>query len=570
MSNPLTPQADCIIEEQMKNYLYTDGSKVEGPCGLSTGAGKLTFLDLGGVTISNYLGTSTPSISNNDINITTGTLYDLKLSDGTWIPNPADGYDISKNENHATPSNLTESTQNDLNTLQDLGFTAVIVNEFDPVDRIPYDVYRKPIYEPLGSEFSVVEYPPGLYTLNDGGKIDFNSIRDKHMLDSEENPDVGIESPGSWTLGSGVSISNNKIVVDGTQGAPTYAYILANTTLYNVNFRKFEAVYRCVSRTAGQHKVVLGGYDGSDYSITVGPMRIELVVSNPSSNNRLYYYFDKDFIGEVELLSVREIIKEPVKYHLDDEVLLNSDFEDGFTNGLANNWSKYESDNIAEEENNIIHGKHSAQKIVATAEIQNLGIEQSIDVDDCYINHFVWVFCSRNFGINGIRLQLTDNYDKYFTIPARVWIKIYCNSYPGAIGSKIFRIYVDPANVKEDDYIIVDDCSFRQTILNPYFLHMFNKNAVVGNEDNFPEVYSTGIRSGNNNYDMLNPYKWVFEELNPTYLSTYLQTAFINKLFMKLIKNDDGDIIALKNILSYKDKLTGIDLKRVERYFGGE
>ena len=96
---------------------------------------------------------------------------------------------------------------------------------------------------------------------------------------------------------------------------------------------------------------------------------------------------------------------------------------------------------------------------------------------------------------------------------------------------------------------------------------MFNKNAVVSNGDGFPEVYSTDIRMGNNNYDMLNPYKWAFWELDPSYLQTYLQTAFINKLFMKLIKNDNGEVIAFKNILVYKDQLTGIDLKRVERYF---
>jgi len=551
----------------MKNYLYTDGSKIEGPCGLSTGTGKLTFIDLGGVTISSYSGTATPSISSNDINITAGTLYDLRLSDGTWIPNSADGYDISKNKNHATPSNLTESIQDDINTLQDLGFTAVVVNELDPIERIPYDVYRAPIYLPVGGEFSIIEHPAGIYALNDGGKIDFNSIRDKNMLDVEENPDVRIENSGSWTLGPGVSISNNKIVVDGTQGAETYAHITANSTLYNVNNRKFEAVYRCVSRTAGQHKAILGGYGGSDYSTTVGPMRAELVVDNPSSNNRLYYYFDVDFAGEVELLSAREIIKEPAKYHLDDEVLLNSNFEDGFTNGLADNWSKYDMDNIVAEETDIVHIAGSAQKIVSTDNLQDLGIEQSVTVDDCFINHYVWIFCSRSFGADAVHLQLADNYNKTFTISARTWTKVCWDSYPISLGSKAFRIYIDPVSVKGDDYIIVDDCSFRQTILNPYFLHMFNKNAVVGNEDGFPEVYSAGMRSGNDNYDILNPYKWVLEELNQAYLLTYLQVAFMDKLFMKLIKNDDGEVIAIKNIMSYKDKLIGIDLKRVERYF---
>lgn len=87
-----------------------DAQLVEQPCGVSGGTGKLTFTDLTGITVVSSAGTATSTKNVNDIEFSAGTVWDLKLSDGTWIPDPYTGYDVS-GSNHGTPTNVTAGTQ---------------------------------------------------------------------------------------------------------------------------------------------------------------------------------------------------------------------------------------------------------------------------------------------------------------------------------------------------------------------------------------------------------------------------------------------------------------------------
>ena len=90
---------------------------VESNCINSAGSTVLTFSDLTDITITSYQGTATPSINGDTIEVTAGTLYDLLLSDGTYLPlaegTGTDAYDVSGNDNHATVTNEAFTTQDD-------------------------------------------------------------------------------------------------------------------------------------------------------------------------------------------------------------------------------------------------------------------------------------------------------------------------------------------------------------------------------------------------------------------------------------------------------------------------
>jgi len=79
---------------------------------------KLSFVDLIGITITSYQGTSTLSINGNDIEGTAGTAYDILLSDGTHLPcaegNGTTVFDASGNGNHGILINGVSWTKQDI------------------------------------------------------------------------------------------------------------------------------------------------------------------------------------------------------------------------------------------------------------------------------------------------------------------------------------------------------------------------------------------------------------------------------------------------------------------------
>jgi hypothetical protein len=105
----------AVLDLESLSYKQYQGQvhypiKVKEHCLTSAGVSmKIAMADLTGVTIISSLGTSTPSIAGNDIELTAGSVYRLELSDGT-ILGLTEGYGItvydqSGNENHGTISN---------------------------------------------------------------------------------------------------------------------------------------------------------------------------------------------------------------------------------------------------------------------------------------------------------------------------------------------------------------------------------------------------------------------------------------------------------------------------------
>jgi hypothetical protein len=114
--NPVGTNIDtAVVDLESLSYKQYQGQvhfpiKVKEHCLTSAGVPmKITMTDLTGVTITSSLGTSTPSIVGNDIELTAGSIYRLELSDGT-ILGLTEGqgttvYDQSGNGNHGTISN---------------------------------------------------------------------------------------------------------------------------------------------------------------------------------------------------------------------------------------------------------------------------------------------------------------------------------------------------------------------------------------------------------------------------------------------------------------------------------
>jgi len=95
----------------IKNYRM--GSKwgvstINGIAANSIGAGSLSFTSLTGITIVSIGGIGTPYKSGNSILFPTGTYWDLRLSDGTYIPDPNSGLNVADTGADGTPFGFTK------------------------------------------------------------------------------------------------------------------------------------------------------------------------------------------------------------------------------------------------------------------------------------------------------------------------------------------------------------------------------------------------------------------------------------------------------------------------------
>lgn len=272
---------DGLVEDLKADY---DAYNV-GLGGSSTGTGKLTFSDLTGVTISSYLGTATPTKSGNDIDIPAGTLYDLKLSDGTYIPNPYTGYDVSASGNHASVSGLTQTDIKYYAYCQKYGFNQYLKNITAGVASIASDMAYG-VWE-----HDVIRTAPGQPRY--------------YFISDSIDPPVG--------SGYGFEFKNSGRVLlwKSTGGSEAYLFYLDvgmdADTLYRIKVVRNLTTDQYVTGAIGTFAVYIrGGNYGNDYilmPVTVG--------SNPKTDNThttssyLYNNFDAgDIVGNGQLTDV--------------------------------------------------------------------------------------------------------------------------------------------------------------------------------------------------------------------------------------------------------------------------
>lgn len=93
-----------IFRNYRRGNLWGD-AVITGIAASSTGGATLTFTSLTGVTVVACGGASTmPPIVGNTIVFPSGSFWDLRLSNGTYIPDITSGYNVSSLGEHAIPS----------------------------------------------------------------------------------------------------------------------------------------------------------------------------------------------------------------------------------------------------------------------------------------------------------------------------------------------------------------------------------------------------------------------------------------------------------------------------------
>lgn len=143
---------------------------------------------------------------------------------------------------------------------------------------------------------------------------------------------------------------------------------------------------------------------------------------------------------------------------LDENLLSNGDMEEGFTSGLADDWSKVGSSQTFAEETTTVHTSGgSAQKVTVVADGEDCGISQSVTLTAGSWYHVsAWVYQNSQRDFTLACSDLNGSSDDT-TVPATTWTECTWTTYSSAGGSQTLQIYQTLGNCTTSDYVIIDD-----------------------------------------------------------------------------------------------------------------
>lgn len=170
-------------------------ARVTGISGQSSGSALLTFTDLTGITISSYGSTGpVPVKVGNTITFPSGSFWDIRLSDGTYIPDPTSGLNVSDTGAHAISSGFTI----DITSGGTMYFYLYGYNRSGLTMRpakfsdVSEDVYGSPIL-----------YPAVIQGLNMAdGIIDYSAISDNDIFNKLAIEGNGLGLQQIWSFGT--------------------------------------------------------------------------------------------------------------------------------------------------------------------------------------------------------------------------------------------------------------------------------------------------------------------------------------------------------------------------------
>jgi len=121
------------------------------------------------------------------------------------------------------------------------------------------------------------------------------------------NPNLTVngtfDTDTTWSKGTGWTISAGTANCDGSQ--------VANSNLNQNNSievgKTYEIIFTVSNYSAGTIRCSLGGYNYASTRSSNGTFKELLTVTNPSSNNQIYFTANADFIGSIDNVSVREV-----------------------------------------------------------------------------------------------------------------------------------------------------------------------------------------------------------------------------------------------------------------------
>jgi hypothetical protein len=189
----------------------------------------------------------------------------------------------------------------------------------------------------------------------------------------------------------------------------------------------------------------------------------------------------------------------------DEDILTNGDFEDGFTAGLADDWSKLGAAQTFAEETTTVHtAGGSAQKITCADDGQQMGIRQSITLTAgawSYISVWVYQNSERTFQIDCANI---DGSSESATIPATTWTQLTWASFATSGGAVNLDIRQAVGDCTIADYVIIDDIqcwpcptitidlgSAQQCTALVMLDHNFSDSAVVYRQANASDAWTS-------------------------------------------------------------------------------
>jgi hypothetical protein len=140
-------------------------------------------------------------------------------------------------------------------------------------------------------------------------------------------------------------------------------------------------------------------------------------------------------------------------------ILVNGDFESGFTTGIADGWSKLGGGQTFTEETTTVHtAGGSAQKITCVNDGQHMGIRQAVTLTSgltYQVGCWIYLNSERITQIDCANLGAGSAND---TIPATTWTQLIWEAVATATGAVNLDIRQSVPNCTPADYLILDDC----------------------------------------------------------------------------------------------------------------
>jgi len=143
-----------------------------------------------------------------------------------------------------------------------------------------------------------------------------------------------------------------------------------------------------------------------------------------------------------------------------NRITSNSDFEDGFTAGLADSWIKWQNLQTYTDDAVILHGGAHAQRVTVAAggDAQACGVQHTIPVvAGEYYKITAWVYCNE---IATVTMKVTTMFSpgsSNTVVPATTWTQIELLGMATYTGNLMFQVYRSAADSDVGDYIVIDD-----------------------------------------------------------------------------------------------------------------
>lgn len=216
---PLLPLYQYLdYTNTLEGYLWGEAT-VTGISGQSNGTAVLTFSDLTGITITSY-GSSNgaiPVIVGNTITFPSGSFWDIQLSDGTFIPDPNSGYNVSATGGDGTPTNFSE------NILEQgsLYFNTYGYNRDGSDNMVPAD-QDNPGFDVLGNPLIYNPITGGLNLAD--GIIDYNGVTDNDLFNKDAVVGNILGLPEIWLAGTVWDYSSDSLTWLPEERSMDYIY----------------------------------------------------------------------------------------------------------------------------------------------------------------------------------------------------------------------------------------------------------------------------------------------------------------------------------------------------------